>query len=98
MTSKDALALLPTQAQERIKDFIPPKLKVRIKVHPDPYVQGTFAVRIKCFCPVKKKDIDNEIYFKNGYVIDLLWYNGEFDDCEFVTWPPIANKNNLKFF
>lgn len=71
---------------------------VELKIQADPYVEGTFALRI-----VKKHEIyyrrDNEEK-KLEYMddLDLLWNHGAYDEVEFNTWPPIANGNNLQFF
>lgn len=55
---------------------------VEIKIKADPYVEGTFALRI-----VKKRG-----------VLDLLWNKGYYDEVEFESWPPTASPDNLQFF
>lgn len=76
---------MPMKAVSELTDmYLDPEFRgvVEIKIKADPYVEGTFALRI-----VKKRG-----------VLDLLWYKGDYDEVEFESWPPTASPNNLQFF
>jgi len=71
---------------------------VEIKVFADPYVEGTFALRV-----VKDEKIcyrhDNEdkvIEYRED--LDLLWSHNEIEEVEYASFPPTAGENNLQFF
>lgn len=70
---------------------------VEVKVQADPYVEGTFALRIvqKLKQWYRHDNVEGEIEYFND--LDLLWNKGAYDEVEFNTWPPTAGPNNLQF-
>lgn len=58
-----------------------------LKIHKDPYVEGTFAIRI-----TRQETKTRTSTF------DLLWNKGGYDEIELETWPPVAEYNHLQLF
>lgn len=69
-----------------------------LRICPDPYVKGTFALRIveKNVCYSKHDGVEKEYEYLND--LDLLWNRGDYDEVEYGSWPPIASATNLQFF
>jgi len=69
-----------------------------LRICPDPFVQGTFAIRLveKQFCWSKHDGVEKNFEYLND--LDLLWCKGDYDEVEFASWPPIASATNLQFF
>lgn len=69
-----------------------------LRICPDPYVEGSFALRIveKNTCYSKHDGVEKEYEYLND--LDLLWTKGDYDEVEYATWPPLAGANNLQFF
>jgi hypothetical protein len=69
-----------------------------MRICPDPYVEGSFALRIveKNTCYSKHDSVEAEHEYLND--LDLLWNKGGYDEVEYETWPPLANAKNLQFF
>ncbi len=75
--------ILPKEALDELEMYVDYKdKKNKIKVYPDPKVDGTYAVRVY-------RDSDK-------YEFDLLWNKGGYDEVEFEEFPP--KSGNLKFF
>jgi len=90
-TRKKMLAAgMPTEALEELRrtycNSDCSDLK-NLMIHPDPYVEGTFAIRI-----TRQETKKREVTF------DLLWNKGGYDEVEFETWPPVAEYNHLHLF
>lgn len=93
-----AAAGLPEAAITELLDMYYNYMVKEILIHADPYVYGTFAVRL-----VREETVDYihaGIKGSHTYLndVDLLWNKGGYDECEFDTWPPISGPNNLIFF
>lgn len=69
-----------------------------LKVFPDPNVEGTFAIRVTVQSAVCYRLDNEEKEISYTQDIDLLWNKGDYDECEFSSWPPSSNPNNLQFF
>lgn len=70
---------------------------VEIKIKADPYVEGTFALRIVQKQEVYYRHENEEKKIEYLSDLDLLWNKGDYDEVEFNTWPPTAGPNNLQF-
>jgi hypothetical protein len=80
-------SILPEEAIKELYAWYidkPDDPNLKIRVFPDPQVEGTFAVRL------------TRTERRKPYTLDLLWNKGEYDEVEFETWPP--KSGNLKFF
>lgn len=92
-----AAAGLPEKAIVELFDMYYNYMVQEVRVHADPYVDGTFAVRL-----VKEDTIEYKHDGVSGWFtylddVDLLWDGRDYEECEFETWPPVAEENNLKF-
>jgi hypothetical protein len=69
-----------------------------IKIFADPYVEGTFAMRVvkNEMCYYRQNNEDKVFEYVNEF--DLLWNQGAFDEVEFESFPPTCGPNNLQFF
>jgi len=70
---------------------------VEIKIKEDPYVEGTFAIRIVQMQEVYYRHENEEKKIEYLSDLDLLWNKGDYGEVEFNTWPPTAGPNNLQF-
>ena len=92
---------LPQEAIDKFLDMYAPepaKTILSLEIMRDPYVDGTFAMRVRKIgyhTYSYRRVLKQKKYF---HTIDLLWNHGDFDDVEFYTWPPNARRNNLQFF
>lgn len=90
---------LPSKAITELTDnYIDPSFSMvkDIKIHPDPQVEGTFAVRVTIRESVNYRHDDQLHTFEYLQDIDLLWNKGSYDEVEFESWPPVSG--DLKFF
>jgi hypothetical protein len=92
-----AAAGLSEAAIQELLDLYYNYMVKEILIHADPHVYGTFSVRL-----VREETVEYKhagVAGSHTYLndVDLLWYKGGYDECEFETWPPTSNGNNLQF-
>ena len=93
-----AAAGLPDAAIQELLDMYYNYMVKEVRIYADPYVHGTFAVRLVKEDTIAYKHDGVSSWFTYLDDIDLLWNKGGYDECEFETWPPTAGPNNLQFF
>jgi hypothetical protein len=87
MTTKRESAKLPKEAEEALYACYAKKGD-EIQIIADPQCEGTYAVQVTRMFLGKP--------VKHDPIVQLVWYQGDFDKVEFTQWPPVSDK--LQFF
>ena len=86
------MATLSVTFKKAIEKYSGYKVKT-IKVHPDPQVPGTYAIRTKNVIDSENQDWMICHYNSNWSLNELV---NNIEECEYASWPPVSG--NLKFF
>lgn len=90
---------MPNKAVTKLEQYYAPGFKdiEDIKIEPDPNVEGTFAIRLTMKSKVCYHFNNEEKELSYIEDLDLLWSHDDYEECEYETWPPTSDPNNLQF-